>query len=136
MSKGSLKFLFDENISPAMKRILHALGDKWIKSLREYDGQGRPDEEWLPKAIQQGFVCLTCDRKMLIQHSTALIFSQANARVIFIGNHFANGKIWDQAIWLLKYWRKLRQRAELMQPGDLLKVLKNDRIVEAKPQVY
>ena len=129
MQKGSLKFLADEQISPVLIRILNHVGEKAILRFSSNFPNGTADEKWIPEATRRGFVCVTYDRKMLMTESIAPLFKKANARVIFIGNHLANVGCWDQALWMLKHWRKIRQRATTMTPGELLRVHKNGRIV-------
>jgi hypothetical protein len=130
MEKSSLKFLADENISPVLVTIINKLGDRSLEAFNRTTYMGMPDEEWLPTAAERGYICLTCDRKMLAEPVVAQAVKATKVRAIFLGENFSHSVRWDQALWLLKHWRKIRSHAESMQPGDLIRVSKAGRITE------
>jgi hypothetical protein len=133
MEQSGLKFLADECFSPVLIRILKHLGEKSIQPFKPNFEHGTPDEVWIPQATERGYICITLDRQMLSADKLAPFFVEAKARIIFIGKHLANATRWDQALWLLKFWRKVREHAGAMKPGQLCKVLKNSRIVPVVP---
>ncbi|MDO8588433.1 MAG: hypothetical protein Q7T82_15505 [Armatimonadota bacterium] len=133
MVESRLKFLADENIPPVLVTILRKLNEKSIESMHGSPYAGQPDEVWLPSVIERGYICLTCDRRMLAESGIAQILIDQRATMIFLGPHFANSRPWDQAIWLLKYWRKIKEHAATMSPGRLVRVHKNGRIVPVTP---
>ena len=134
MEQSGLKFLADECFSPVLIRILKHLGEKSIQPFKPNFEHGTPDEVWIPQATQRGYICITLDRRMLGAENIAVFFAQAKARVVFIGSHLANMRRWDQALWLLKYWHRIRERAGTMTAGELVKVLRYGRIVPVAPK--
>lgn len=113
-------FLADENISPVLIDIIRKLGDRSIFSIhRMEDYRGAPDEEWIPRATQRNYVIITCDRRMLTEHGIAQALKQTQARCVFLAHPFASANKWKQALWLIRYWPKIREYAATMQPGDL-----------------
>ena len=133
MVESRLKFLADENIPPVLVTILRKLNEKSIESVHGGQYAGQPDEVWLPTVIKRGYICITCDRRMLAQSGIAQILIDQNARMIFLGPHFANSKAWDKAIWLLRHWHKIKDHASTMSPGQLVRVHKNGRIIPVTP---
>ena len=133
MEKGSLKFLVDENISPKLVTILNKLGERSVYSLHREDAyRGQDDEVWLPLASQRGFICVTCDCQMLCDQGIATVLRDSQATVIFLASNFARSRTWDQALWLLRHWRKIKAFAEGMRPGQLVKVYQNGRIAPVR----
>ncbi len=112
---------------------MHHLGERSITSMFGSDMEQKPDTDWVPTATQRGYVCITCDCAMISDLAIAQVLVKENARAIFFGNHFADSKKWDQALWLLKHWDAIRAYAEGMTPGQLVRVNKNGRIVSVDP---
>lgn len=133
MVQSSINFLCDEHFSPVLIQILRHVGEKRILHFSSNFENGTPDQVWIPEAAKRDHVCITYDRKMLINETIAPLFAENGARVIFIGSHLANIKLREQAIWLLKYWPKIKEHAANMKPGDLVKIHKNSRIVPVTP---
>jgi len=129
MVKGGLRFIADENISPVLVTILHKLGERDIERISGTPYAGTNDEDWLPTITKLGYICVTCDRKMLYDRGVAQVLIDQKCMAVFFGSHFAQSGRWDQALWLLRYWRKIKKHAETMAPGQLVRVCKNGRII-------
>lgn len=134
MAEGSLKFLFDENLSPVLVRVLRNLGENTIHHHRAVFPGGADDEHWIPKATSLGFVCITLDHKMTTDRTVAPILAATKARMIFLRFGRARMDRWQQALWFLKYWHKLRDRAALLKPGEMIRAHRNGRITQVKPK--
>lgn len=136
MAKGSVKFLADEHVSPKIVAIINKLGDQSISSIRHGPFQhysGTPDDYWIPEVTRNGFICVTCDTRMLIDRTIAPCLETAKARMIFLGRHIAESSLWDQALWWLKHWRQISLYAETMTPGQLVKVSSRGKITPVSP---
>ena len=134
MATSSVKFLADQNISPKLVRILHQLDERSITSIyHEADMVDGLDAEWLPKAAERGYVCVTCDCRMATELSLAQILISEKVKVIFLSDYFADSKKWEQALWLLRYWQKIKAFAQDMSSGQLVRVHKNGKIVAVVP---
>jgi hypothetical protein len=131
--EGSVRFITDENISKRLVAILNKLGERSVESIYGTDYTGTPDEEWLPLVAERGYICISCDRRMTIESSIAPFLVKANVRAIYLSKHFANAKIWQQALWMLKYWHQIKSHAQTMKPGDLVKVLHNGKMKQITP---
>ena len=132
MEESGVKFLADEHISPKIVTFIGILGDKSIKSIKHPRFRGiigMEDQDWIEKVTASGFICITCDRGMIIDNTIGPYLAKASARVIFIGKHLANSRKWDQALWWLRYWPRIRGYGRTMTPGQLAKVHKNGKIV-------
>jgi hypothetical protein len=70
---------------------------------------------------------------MTAELAMAQILINERPRVIFLESHFANSTPWDQTLWLLKHWKKIKAHAEGMSKGQLIRVLTNEKIVAVKP---
>lgn len=112
MAEGSVEFLTDENISSKIIMFIGMLGDKSIKSMRHPRFQGlcaTADQDWIQKVTDRGFICITYDRRMTVDATIAPYLANAQARVIFICKHLATSRRWEQALWWLRYWPKIRE---------------------------
>lgn len=128
-------FLADENISPILVDIIRKLGDRSIFSMhRLTEYKGTADEYWVPLVTQRQYIIVTCDRRMLMEHGIAHALANTGARCIFLARHFANANRWNQALWLIKYWPKIRKYAETMGNGDLIRVTSKCRIMAVQNQ--
>jgi hypothetical protein len=130
MAESSVKFLADENISPVLVEIIRKLGDRSLSSIHRYsDYLGTPDEHWVPLATKREYIIVTCDRRMLIKHGISQALETTGARCIFLARNFADANRWNQALWLIRYWPKIRKHAETMGQGNLVRVTSNCRIL-------
>lgn len=130
MALRSVIFLGDEHISPVIKRVLEYVGDDSFHNFREFADRGAADEIWIPAASKAGYVCVTYDCK--ITREIAKSLSAAGSQVIFISG-IAHFERWDEVMWVLRYWRKIKQHAEEMKSGDLVSVNRWGRITKIDP---
>lgn len=60
---------------------------------------GLPDGDWIPKAVEAGFVLVTGDRNEATRRYTADDLRRMRARVILLGRFFDHLGVWDKAKW-------------------------------------
>lgn len=123
-----MKFITDENISPQISKILRIVGDGSMQPLNR-GSMGLGDEHWIPRVTGWGFIIVTLDRKMRSSPSIMKVLCDSQARVIFLGQFLSQSRLWDQSLWFLQFWRKVKKHAVSMQPGESVKVSKNGRIM-------
>jgi hypothetical protein len=113
--KDSLKFLAEENVSPVLVQILRKLDTAlFIESMHHKHEKGTPDEHWIPIYAARGYVIVGADRKQLRTAHIASVITASGARAVYLPSKFADSKAWEQALWLLRFWWKLFDRAALM----------------------
>lgn len=114
MAQSSLKFLADANISNQLVRIVRRLGGGFIESLTSKDEGSVADEVWIPLYAKRGYIAISLDRRQLRSEVIAKAIVSSGARMIYLPGRFADAKRWDQALWLLKRWWAIVERAEQM----------------------
>lgn len=129
--EGRVKFLADENLSPVLVQILRKLDAGFIESMHGKPELGTRDDHWIPIYASRGYVILSCDRKQLTDAAIARAIAGCGARMIYLPSKFADMKRWDQALWMLKTWWKIVERARAMNAGELVVFAANGRSREA-----
>lgn len=114
MAESGLKFLADANVSPQLVTIVKNLGGGFIESLTRKPEAAAADEVWIPLYAQRGYVAISCDRRHMKSESIAQVVAASGARMIYLPSRFADSKRWDQALWLLRRWWSIVERAEKM----------------------
>ena len=90
MAEGSIGYLFDENFSPKIVRVLRILGETGIDTVVSKFGSGAKDPDWLPCAAAYGYICVTLDRNQLSDQHVAKVFFEAHARAIFLSARYSH----------------------------------------------
>lgn len=88
---------------------------------------GQPDLNWMPWAINGGFVIVTSDRNDATRGITVTDFKTLGARVILVGPFFDHANRWDRAKWLVNRIERLVRVAETMPSGSVNLVDRNTR---------
>jgi hypothetical protein len=132
MAAVGLKLLFDENFSHKHvgfvaneSRLCH------MQHIRKIGWSAQPDEFWIPKAVEQGFVIVTWDRNEKTRKYTVADLKRMNARVLLIGGFFDHLGRWEKAKWLVNGVEQIASLAGAMNPGSVHLVYKN---MKAFPQ--
>lgn len=123
---GGLKFLADENMSPVLIQILRKLGAGFIESMHSKPERGSMDEHWIPLYAERGYITISLDRKQLKQGAVIQVLVSSGARMIYLPQRFADSKRWDQALWLLRFWRRIVERAGSMDPSGEVVIFRWD----------
>lgn len=119
--------VFDVNISPDIVKVLLLLGEKRVKHLRAICPHDTDDLEFLPRLAEQKAILVTCDLGMARTPSHRLMLLQGNNTAVFLPDSFLHAGPWEQAHWLLKYWKQIIAQ---IQPGGCYSVSKRGK---AKP---
>lgn len=133
-TESSLRFLADQQMSLGLVRILGKLGEKCLLHISMVpDLDGTADDYWIPTAASRNFICITCDRNTLNDAVISQAMRSSQARMIFLCHKYAQSDKWDQLCWFLRYWRKVKEYAKTMAPGDMIRVHWNGRIIPVDP---
>lgn len=132
--EGSIKFIADRNVSPVLVSILKKLKAGFIESLHKKPENEYRDEDWIPTYTARGYVIITPDRKQLREEIVAKALVSYNAKIIFLPRSFADSRAWDQALWLLKYWWRISDRAHDMTEGEFLSFHTNGNYSIVRPE--
>lgn len=127
-AKSGVRLLADECLSIALPDILNRVGIRGIHSFRSEFEYGIPDEDWVPEATRRNFICLSCDRKMLIREQIAAFISRKTARMIFLPSSVARARLRVQLGWMLRYWDRIEHYADAMPPGAIASINKRGQI--------
>jgi hypothetical protein len=119
-----LKVLIDENLTQVLARTLNLIvGIDDHEVIHALDiGKGTPDLELFERAIQAGVkVHITQDH-----HHRRLVQKEAIARlgltVFVLAPGWNDMDHYRKAAWLIEWWPKIMQMAELTEPGSIFVV--------------
>lgn len=129
MAEGSsIGYLFDENVSPKLVSILRNLGEPGLYLVVRVFGYGAKDSDWLPRVAEYGYICVTCDRRQLADERIARVVQAARGRAVFLPSQFAQARRWDQALWLLRHWPRIKEATTGLVRGEVRFVRWNGRV--------
>jgi hypothetical protein len=114
-------FFFDACLSRAIPRILLELGVD-ARHLRDHFPEDAKDTEWIPQVGERGWVVVTVDNAIKKNSAERKALRDANVTAVFLGKWFLRRQRWEQAAWILKYWRTIEQAANEAVPGTILYV--------------
>jgi hypothetical protein len=124
-----LRYIFDQNFSPALPVILRALEMDAVGVL-ELFGQGWKDEQFIPTLDKHNDTLVTYDKRMRTRPAGARALQEVGVRSLFFGPWWDGKQQWDQAEWLILTWRRVHEQAVLMDPGVWLWVRANGDLAE------
>jgi len=78
-----LNLLCDEDVGTGIPTALDAVGLN-ARSLYQFGMGGRPDVEWLAKAGQQGWLVLSCNKKMLTVPAERAAIIDNDVGIVFL----------------------------------------------------
>ena len=126
--QGGVRVVFDENFSPVIVQILRKLGERGVKSFKEEFALGEQDEEWIPKTVQRKLVYVTLDGAQLRSKTIGPILKASRVRAIYLPKKYSQSNRWNQALWMLRRWPKIRDEVFALSEGDIRKVSWNGKI--------
>lgn len=121
MATNGVKLLFDENISHRLTEFIareSRLAE--MQHIRKMGWSGKRDIDWIPLAVQKGFVIITGDRNEATRGYTTADLKQMNARVILMGSFWDHLSRWERAKWLVNHIDALVALAGSLQAGTAL----------------
>jgi len=121
-------FFLDNMISPKFAKALRALGED-VYALRERFAEDTSDEEWLRRIGGEGWPLVTADKHILSRPHELQALKEAEVTTFFLGPFFATKtQFWDQAVWLIRNWPKLRQTAQTFKKGSCFSVSQRGKL--------
>lgn len=119
MATGRVKLVFDENFSHHQVGFVHSesgLGE--IQHTRRMTWSGMHDVDWIPLAIEGGFIIVTGDRNDKTRGYTIHDLKTMGARIVLVGAFWANWGRWDKAKWLVGSIDKIVRVASELSDGE------------------
>jgi hypothetical protein len=99
-------YLFDNNISPRLARMLRELSVD-ARALREEFPQGVKDPEFLPRLKGTGWVFMTADTRITTRPVEAAALKESGVTALFLGPFWAKLTLWKQAAWIVGRWEEI-----------------------------
>jgi len=99
-------YLFDNNISPRLARMLAALGID-AKPLRDIFPQDIKDIDFLPQLRDTGWVLVTGDTSIVTRRAEAIALRKSGVSALFLGPFWLKLTLWPQATWLVTRWPEI-----------------------------
>lgn len=90
-----------------------------------------PDKDWIPLAVQQGFVLVSGDRNATTRRFTVSDLKQMEARVLLFGSFWDHLGGWERAKWLVSRIEGIVDDAASLSAGGVSLV---PRFGKATPQ--
>jgi len=120
-------YFFDNCISYRLCGMLRALGED-VESLREKYPEDIGDIPLFPElAGRPNLVFISTDTSQTTRKEEARALKQAGISALYFGPFFERMKFWDQAIWLVKRWEKIRGFSEGAARGTCAEIKQNGR---------
>lgn len=118
-------------ISPRIVKALAALGED-VAPVRDLPGWPLDDAELLDLIGSGGWAFVTADRRILTRPYEAAALRRAHLIAFFLNPFFLKSRFWDQAVWLIRHWPKLKATAETMVPPNGFVVQQNGKMSPLK----
>lgn len=120
-----MKSFFDNNLAPSLAKAIAALcqpEDVEVVHLRNRFAENTSDVEWIEALSREpDWAVISIDRfKKTPLEKEALRRSGLTAFILVKG--WGNQKYWDQAAQLVRWWPRIMEQAELVQPGAVFEV--------------
>lgn len=126
-----MTFFFDECVSKNIAEALNCLVKPTvILHLRHEFEEGAGDAEWIPIAGENGWVIVTTDGRIRKNSAEQEALEAANVISVFIFKEYPRWGIWDQVVWMVKYWPKIEGQAKKAQRGTTFYVNARGKITE------
>lgn len=113
-----MTYLFDNNISPKLARMLQAL-DVDARPLRDEFPAGIKDPQFLPLLKGSGWTFVTLDKHIRSRPVEVAALKESGVMSLFIAPFFAKMEIWAQATWLIKNWPTIERFVSAAAPGTI-----------------
>ena len=116
-----MRFFLDNCLSPRQAKALNALseadGHKVVHRMDQF-ARNTPDEVWIPAiAKQEEWVIVSGDMRIFKSRLLRQVWIEARLTTFFLGKGWMNQEFWEQAWWLVRWWPRIIQQAELVERG-------------------
>lgn len=120
MASSSLRLVFDEHFSHHQVEFVQR--ESRLAALyhtRDFQWSGVDDVDWMPVAIQRGFLIVSADRNDQTRGFTVPDMKAMRARVILVGGFWDRFNRWEKAKWLVATADRIFYVAGAMTPGSV-----------------
>jgi hypothetical protein len=122
-----LTVVLDNMISPRIAAALQALGAD-VLALREVVSPDTPDADIIRELGQRGHALITADQRIRTRPHEAAVLKQARISAFFLSRFWARLKMWDSAVWLIKWWPTFSQIVRAFPAGNCFTVQQNGKM--------
>ena len=120
-------YFFDNCISPKFPEMLRALGEA-AEALRDNHPQDIEDVPLIQELLgRPDLVFISTDTSQTTRLEEAKALKQAGNTALYFGPFFQKMKLWDQAVWIVKNWPKIRGFAEGVAKGTCAEIKQNGK---------
>jgi hypothetical protein len=106
--------------------MLCALGED-VVSLREEYPEGIQDVPLFEKLRGRHLVFVSTDTSQLTREHEARALQRSGNTALYFGPFFEKMTLWDQAIWIVRRWQKIKGFAEGVVPGTVAEIKQNGK---------
>jgi len=104
--------------------MLSALGED-VEALREEYPEDTNDVALFQRLRGRNLVYVSTDTSQMRRQEEARALKEAGVTALFFGPFFQRMKFWDQAIWLVKRWPRIKGFATGVTPGTCAEIKQN-----------
>ena len=120
-------YFFDNCISYRFADMLRALGEE-VESLREKYPEDIKDIALFPELRnRRDIVFVSTDTSQWTRTEEARAIKAAGITTLYFGPFFQRKLLWDQAVWLMRRWLKIKGFAEGAAKGTCAEIKENGR---------
>lgn len=122
-----MTFFFDNNLSAKLTEILRVLGID-VVHLRERFPQDAKDVEWIPVVGAEGLVVVTADDRLRRNAAERAAIRQYLVSVIYLPKNYLDRGLWEQAEFMVRYWRKIESQLDRLSLGFQVRSTDNGKL--------
>jgi hypothetical protein len=120
-------YFFDNCISYRLGEMLRALGED-VESVREKHPEDTDDISLFSELTgRANLVFISTDTSQKTRKDEARALRQAGISALYFGPFFERLKMWEQAVWIVKHWPKIKGFAEGAAKGTCAEIKQNGR---------
>jgi hypothetical protein len=124
-----MRLLFDENFSHWQVEFVRrewALAE--MEHMRTIGWSGKTDREWIPWAVERGFVVVTGDRNEKTRGYAVGDLKLLQARFVLMGAFWDHMTRWGKAKWLVGNIEHIANVASNLEPGSVVLLLRGRNV--------
>ncbi|MBE7186098.1 MAG: DUF5615 family PIN-like protein [Methylobacterium mesophilicum] len=119
-----MRFVIDENLSPALARSLQALFPYHeVIHIRDRFGLGKQDLDWIPElSADDNWIVISGDRRIAKNEFEKRAFRASRLIAFFMCRTVYEKDVRRQMIRLLTIWPEIEAQVRLVQPGAMFEI--------------
>lgn len=125
-----MKFIFDENTSQHVTKLMQQLGADVCHVIEEFEA-GIKDSELLPEIARRDLILITADFNMnrsTGRHGHRALLLSSQVKALFLPGQFTKWSAWDRAVWTLRYWRHIESQMVKIGNASLIRITDNGNL--------